>query len=501
MRSSRQAWLTWHGERIHSLRLAVESLCAGLALWVTARLFYVFFTRISFPFDLEWCEGGTLYQAYRVIHGFPLYPQGNVTWAPFPYPPVHTAVLALIGLWHLDFWTGRLLSILMFAFMCAVIFRDIYRHAQRSSFGVTAGALAVATIVCGFPVVGQWYDLVRVDTMMLTLMVMGISSVSRREQSPRNIVISALLLTAAVYTKQTAVFLVLWCCLFAIVRDRRFGLRLSGLTLFFCVSLLALLQWTTHGTFWFWTVAGLQNHTLNTGRLLRGLRIVVRFAPFVVVVPLAAGWLAAKRQLSEKSTLWLGSLLAAIPASLLPFAKVGGYLNNLMPLVVFLGPSTALLAIDAAMRAPLPWSIIARWGTVLGLTTYVGTFHLNWKAFVPSSANRRGAEGLNELVRSLEGGVIVPYFAFLPARNGHYNLHWHRMVVLDAQWRRQPMDEISALYQSGARWVLINSRDGGVLETYVRSQFVLSRRLSSLTSVTTHTGAPAGVDELWENPN
>lgn len=106
MRAAVRPWSHWLGERVHPLRLAIESLCTTWALWPLSVLVYVFFARMFYPIDLEWCEGGALYEAYRLIHGLPLYSRVDPAWAPLPYPPAHTALLALVGVLHLDFGLG-----------------------------------------------------------------------------------------------------------------------------------------------------------------------------------------------------------------------------------------------------------------------------------------------------------------------------------------------------------------------------------------------------------
>jgi len=155
--------------KVHPLRLGLEALSVAWGLWPISVLFYVFCARIGYPMDLEWCEGGLLYQAYRLLHGLPIYVRGDPTWEPWLYPIGHTVALALVGIFHIDFWTGRLVSIFFFCMMCVALFREIYRHIDERTFAIAAGVLAVATIACGFPVVGQWYDLIRVDSMMLAL--------------------------------------------------------------------------------------------------------------------------------------------------------------------------------------------------------------------------------------------------------------------------------------------------------------------------------------------
>jgi hypothetical protein len=497
MRVSVRLWARWLGTRVHPLRLAIEALCASWAMWPLCILAYAFVARMFYPIDLEWCEGGAMYEAHRMLHGLPLYTRANPSWAPLPYPPAHTAVLALLGIVHLDFWVGRLISVAFFGWLCWAVFRELHQHLHRSSFGIAVGLLAVATIGCGYPVVGQWYDLVRVDTMMLALVIVGLSRISEREPSIRNIVVAAICFTAAVYTKQTAAFFVAWACLFAFVREPLIGFKLSALTFGLCLVTLGVLQWTSDGGFWFWTVTGLQNHKIEDARITEGLRTVWEFAPFCVLIPIAALVLAQRKLLSERGVLWTGALFVAVPASLLPYAKAGGYFNNLMPMVVLVGPVAAMLVAEVARRQGY-LAGIARWTLLGGLALFVFNHPLKAADYLPTAKDRQAANELNSLVASLPGGVVAPYLEFLPARNGHGNPHWHSMAVWDSIWRGDPISQVRALQHSKARWALINHNDNGDLGQYIRSNFKLAKRIPESAQIRMITGSGILIDELWD---
>src|SRR5688572_29399899 len=91
-----------------------------------AALAEIFASRLSFAFDVEWMEGGQLYHAYRLLHGMPLFgPPDPAGFVPYGYPPLHPLVLAGVGaVAGVDYWVGRLLSILCFGWACAVLARE-----------------------------------------------------------------------------------------------------------------------------------------------------------------------------------------------------------------------------------------------------------------------------------------------------------------------------------------------------------------------------------------
>ena len=492
-----QVWTCWLGERVHPLRLGIETLSVAWALWPIGILFSVFLARLTYPMDIEWCEGGILYQAYRLIHGLPVYARNDPVWTPWSYPIGHTLVLALVGLFKCDFWSGRLVSIVFFCLLCAALFREVYQHLERSSFGVALGALTVAVIACAYPVVGQWYDLIRVDTMAMSLSVIGIARVYRLGVKWRDTLITAAILTGSIYTKQTSAFFVAWACLFAIAREPRRGLRVSIVTGLLCLAVLGLLQWGTNGSYWFWTVTDLKGQTVEDPRLVDGLRQVWTYAPFVVLFPFAFLLIVLRGLLSSRTLLWTGSLIMAIPATLLPYAKVGGYLNNLIPLIVLLGPVAALMFADVAKGGG--WlGLLARWGAIVGLGLFVWSRPLHPDEYIPTKRDIRAANELNALVASLPGAVVVPDLAFLPARTGHTNPHWYSMAMWCAIWSGRPMNMALAFEKSGARWVIMHSRAGDDFSFYVKRHFQLARKIPDNARVRMITGAGVTLDDLWE---
>ena len=333
--------------------------------------------------------------------------------------------------------------------------------------------------------------------MMLALVFLGIAQISERQAKTRSIILAAAYFSAAIYTKQTAAFFICWACLFAMVREPLVGFKLSAITFGTCLIMLGLLQWTSHGGFWFWTIAGLENHKIDDVRIIEGLRYVWEFARFSSAIPIAVLVLGLKGILSERSVLWTGTLCVAMPASLLPYAKAGGYLNNLMPMVVLVGPVTAFLLADVAKQRG-GWAFVARWGLLSGLSLFVWNHPLKASDYLPTARDWQAAKELNALVASRPGGVVVPYLEFLPARNGQTNSHWHSMVVWDALWRGESMNQIMALHKSKARWVLLHSNDVGDLANYVRSNFGFAERLPDSARVRMITGAGIVIDELWD---
>ena len=479
------------------MRLALELAATVFAVWQIAILYSIFARRLTYPMDLEWMEGGTLLEAQRILHGQPLYEHPVTTWVGYPYPPAHPLLVAIVGWFHLDFWTGRLVSIFFFSLLCVTIYREIHRHLGRSSLGVALGLLTVALIANAYPILGQWYDLIRADVMMIALWAAGTARLLQLNPTRRQTLVTALLYCAAIYSKQTGALFVAWSCLFLLVHSPRNGLRLAAYTGGACLFVLLILQWSTKGAFWFLTVASLGQHEVRDAIVIEGARLVYKYQPFMVLISFILLLVALKRWLSPRSILWAGSFLLAVPGCLIPYGKVGAYLNALIPLVVLTGPALVFVLGDV-MRQQRALATAARWGTLATLGYFVYINPIKSESCLPDAAKWRAANELNTLVASLKGPVVCPYLGFLPGHNGHDNPHWQTMVNWDAIWRGESFDEIAALEHSGAHWVLLHSKDIGSMANYVRRNSRLFMRIPDSARVRMVTGAAVEIDEVWE---
>jgi len=409
------------------------------AAWHVAQLIAIMASRIDLPMDIEWMEGGALYHAYRMLHGETVYGDPRLGFVPFAYPPLHAALLALLGrIVSLDFSSGRALSIFFFAGMLAVCTWEVLSHAPRRGTALLGVVALLGYVGASVPLVLSWYDLVRNDCPALAFPMLAAACVSGRLSLGR-IVACAVLLSLAFYTKQTAIFFMGFVGAAVFLRSQRLGLLLGCVTGLLCAATLVGLQWMSDGWYLRW-ISVLNTHPVSAWRLWVGLRMVLEFAPFLPGVAVLAGWLRWRGRLSTRSLVWLAIFAAALPASLIPFAKLGGFNNNLIPLVVVGGLTSTLVVLDGfdalaahARRtaAPRLERAVAA-GLVLGGAMFFFVNRYDARAFMPSPALRAKVAELNELVASLEGSVVMPSHPFIPVRNGKTNEQMHVMAWWDA---------------------------------------------------------------------
>ncbi|MBW2454096.1 MAG: hypothetical protein JRI68_06285, partial [Deltaproteobacteria bacterium] len=408
----------------------------ALAGWHVIQLTRTFAGRLAYPMELEWMEGGQLYHAYRLLHGLPLYGPCVDGFIPFPYPPVHSVVVAGVGaVVGLDFWVARLVSVSAFTIACAVLCREVaqtWRHGARRWMMVL---LAAGALAGSFPYTGAWYDLVRVDSVFIAFLFGG-AAVSlppgqdgavRRRPSPLRIAVCAGLLCGALFSKQTAVFFLPWICLFAIWRDWRSGLWLTGAVATLSLAVLGLLQWSSDGLFWTFMVGVMSRHELIIYQTITSALRILMLEPYLPLIGLLALWLWRKGKLRTRVAFWTGMLAAALVASLVTTSKTAAASNNLMTGVLLGGPVALMVVHD--LLAAMPRRHLARWLSATGLTV-VALMLFQAQVFrpdmyVPPPHRWAAARAFNELVASLEGGVVIPAHSFAAIRHGNQNGQMH----------------------------------------------------------------------------
>jgi hypothetical protein len=417
--------------------------------------------------DLEWLEGHTLYMALRFMRGEPVYVPLDSGYLPFPYPPLYHGVVGVLGhLAGLDYAVGRAVSALCFMLAVATLAHQAWEHAGGGGAGAVWALVVAAGCCAGFPAVGGWYDLARIDTMAATWPVLaGALLAAQRLGTPR-VLAAAALMTAALYTKQNAILYVAWMHVFVFARDRRRAVLMGLATGYLGLVLFLWMQATTGGWFRYWLFA-MGDQQVVASRAREGLGIVLGYAPYLPALPVLAAVLAWRRRLSARSVLWCGMLATGGAGGLMAYLVPAGYLNNLIPLCLLAAPVAALLAIDALRSTGrAAWAQPAVWGLAVA---WLGGARYDPEAFVPPAGQWAAARALTEEIRALPGGVLVPNHPFQVVRAGKDTPQFHTMTYWDA-WsgRRLGLDLMSYVEASGARWVMLHGGEGLVREQMYR---------------------------------
>lgn len=457
-------------------------LCVVPGLLHVIVLCRVVFLRLGHQVDLEWMEGGMLYESTRLLEGLPLYAAPGGPYLPFPYPIGHPALLAGLGaVFGVSHFLGRAVSFLWTVVASAVLAWQVYRHylavgaAAGQRGALIAAALALGSIAAGYAVVDGWYDLVRVDTMAMGLLVCGAAYSLRvggqpgeqrrgqRRGQRGTLLVTAALLCAALLTKQSTLPGVGWVLLCALLRSRRAGAQLAALTVAFSAGAIGSLQLVTDGHYWFYTVTLLSEHSLSGGRFREAHRILLDFAPYGPLVIIFGGVLALRRRLTPRALLWGGLFAIGWAFGLASFAKVGGYHNNLLPAVWLAGPAFLLVGADVLAFVGERRDGVLRWGALCSVALLLATRPLPLDYLVTSDGSER-ARSLRAYVSELPGTVLIPLAPQLAHELGKGVHQLHLEALYDFHWAdRSAGNPMSAhLRAFRPNYVLLDGREPGI---------------------------------------
>jgi len=299
-------------------------------LLLTLGLFIMHGARsIAFPYPLDYGEGPLLDQALRLADGNNIYDKdlGHAPHTVSNYPPLFiAAVAAATPLFGAAYWYGRTLSLLCVLLAAAACGCVVFRLTHRR-----LPALATAGCLLAMPYVGFWSALFRIDSMALALSLTALALLPDRSDQKRRLLLVALLLTCAVFTRQSyllAAPLAAVSTLASARQTRRMALQLCGLLALLGGGGLLAMQWLTDGGFWLHVVTANIN-AFSLSRSMRYLREIGLLMPCFVALPLLALW-SARTQ--PRARVLIGVYAGGALVSAMTVGKLGSNVNYLLEL-------------------------------------------------------------------------------------------------------------------------------------------------------------------------
>ena len=428
-------------------------------------LLYAMLSRVGYPYDLEWMEGGLLGHAARLSEHQGIYVEPSLDFIPYLYTPLYPALIALLSsLFGISYTVGRVISVLslvaLLGFAVGAISRE--RETHRAA-AWTGAALACGLIAATYPWVEGWYDLVRADSLFVAMIVGGLLALRAWARVPglagrRRIGTAAAILALSFFCKQTGVFYVAaGGAALLVLNWRRLPLYcgVAGV-----VGLGGTWLFNRASDGWFWTYAFEihQAHDFSRDRFVESFgHILWRFP--VMTVTIAAGLLAvaaAARALGRRSP-GSGALLYWSPLFALSvlvgaigwgteFAHFNAFIPAMVTGAISAGAAVPALAGAAtALPRQTAWTASAA-GLLAGIALGAQLLTAWWQPdrFVPGDRDRAAGDALIEHLRTVEGDVFMPYHPWYPVLAGK-PLHTHRMGLIDvSQGKRMTLEQRQA---------------------------------------------------------
>jgi len=444
-------------------KLALGVLFLPVA-WHVCTLGHILWVRFPCPLDLEYLEGAHVYHAWRLAHRLPLYVDPSAGFATFPYPPLYWVALeGAAALFGFTDQAGRAVSIASLLVAVAILGWQVARAAPSRLVGALLAGIAVAGICAGYPASDGSYDWVRSDTLAMLLVVVAAAVARDGRMPPARALTTGLALALSIYTKQSGVVFALWLVAFAFWRDRAGGLRLAAVVFILCVVPFGVLEATTHGWFLTWLLYPSHQPLKPWWVAFGALGGVVLRAPFLLLLPWLVTALRRRGWLRPTTALWSGLLLASVAGGALAAVKEFCVGNMWIPELLLAWPAALMLAGDwltaSSQEAGPPGRLLtcalAASGALLLALMYDAS------QFVPGRDRWQAARRLDDVVRGLDGGVVVTTAPMVGVLAGGPAQQPILATYEDARSGGMSTDYVAALVASGARWVLTTDRYAG----------------------------------------
>ncbi|UCH35438.1 MAG: glycosyltransferase family 39 protein [Armatimonadota bacterium] len=405
---------------------------------------------ITCPYEIEYGEGIVLQNAVNIAHGRTLYTDYHrYPYVVATYPPVYP-LLTSTGIWlfGVSFAFGRAVSALA-ALATAVLIWLILRRSVRARWA----AAAAAAFFLAAPITCWWGVVMRVDMMAVFL---GIASLYCVARGGRSLVVAAVLMTLAIYTRQSEVaplaagVTYLWW-----IGQRRNAVLLGTSCVTAVLALFAALQVTSHG--WFFQHIVVANRNLWELRYLVSLwRSTFLSCPF----PFAAGVLGAATALvPDRVSGSHADRRAGQPTRLLVLyfvfamlvSATGGKIGATVNYMVEPLAASCLMcgvAIDRLAQRRQKWQGEAAWAALWLALIGSLVFPLIAPEMGPKVGDRhwrqdtvRGGAAAVSLIRHARGDILSEDTGLLPITGRPILLDPHKMTSMfrDGNWSQRQL--------------------------------------------------------------
>jgi hypothetical protein len=421
--------------------------------------------RLRYPYDLEWMEGGQLVHSYEILAGRFPYRAPSADHIAFPYQPLYAVIVAGFGaIFGLSLPLARAISIACTLACAALVAGAVGKETGSRRMALLAGAMVLSL----YRVTGFWFDLARVDSLFMALLVGGLYAAKYIERPWPACLTSVALMVLAYKTKQLAL------PFFALVPpllDAKAPRGRRAAVAFVVIAALALAldfvaeQRASDGWFSFYVNQLPRGQPYLPREFFRFWLVLLGDVPLLVLLARAGVGVARSdgvgdgvRRGSWRARLcdtWTLALLLGLAATLVAWPRPGGAANNLMttyiPAVVpaFVGLHRLGQRLGDGGRALLGLALAAQFA---------------WLAYdptkqIPGADDYEAGRRLVEVLRAAPGPVLVPdrpWFAVLAGKapSYHANSYWemtfqHRPDLMPEDLRRRLADGYYTLVVDG----------------------------------------------------
>lgn len=440
---------------------------------------------LVYPYDWEPSESDHIYYATRLLRGETLYKDFNT----FPllgigYPPGYHLLLTVpVKFFGANMFTGRIFALVIAAVLSLLIYKAIRAETDSRLLGA-----AMALSLFAYGPISLWLATIRMETLYVALAVAGMYLISKHERGRKYLVLAAVCLAYAFFTKQVALFALGAAVLF-LLAERKYKQALEVI-LYFAILIIPLTLALDHFTSGWYSkhLFGFHMHRnfswLRKSFLLR----LVRASP----VLLAAACFEIVHELrTRRLSAWTCYLFGSLSVAFLIFFD-GAAENYFIPLfsglliVAGLGLARVVSSTDTSrLKSWVYLLLIFQLGTFSGAGFYLKG---------PTLEDRVGLDVVARMVRTSTSPVLVDRMSSLVIGTQHDDYFVEPVLLmylyLSNNW--SPDVIVSA----------VNERRFSLICMFEKSQFVppvqeaIRKNYVALSSIPVRTCEPQSNNSL-----
>lgn len=403
-----------------------RGLAAALASILLGLLAYAFIRRIPYPFGLEWMEGAMVDHVARIANGQRVYVPPTLEFVPFIYPPLYYVVSASVAkVTGVGFLPLRLVSALAALASLGLVYAFVSRETKQRFAALCAAGLMAGT----YPLSGFWLDLGRVDSLLLCLLLCA-AYVVRFGTGWKATLGAALLVTAAFFTKQVGLTMVLPFAFYLSWVDRRRAVGFVVAVAILVLGTSVVVDSLHQGWFGYYTHRVVGGHEMVWREGPGFVRGEVLMACGLALALSLVFWVWGHPRANPRARLFYGTTLAGVVAvALAGRMHTGGWINALIPAHAGIAVVFGLGLGSCLAESPKRDRRLRVFGLALA-SLQLATLLYDPSPAVPTEADRLAGRAWLEEVRAVPGPVWTPHHGHLPTLAGKAS-HAHLMAVLD----------------------------------------------------------------------
>jgi hypothetical protein len=418
--------------------------------------------RFQYPFALEWMEGQSLIQVNRIINNLPLYSKPSIYYIPFIYTPLYFYISALFSnIFGLCFTVLRMISLFSTLGTSVLVFLLVNHERKNLLISIISSGLFLSL----FKITGFWFDIARVDSLLLFLIFAGYYCL--RLNSNKMLFISGILFSLAIYTKQTAIIAVIFILLHQLIKDKRHFIKLALVIFLTCTLLFILFEFSSHGWFSYIIFNKASTYSINFGDLLHLVLQILLPLKFILFPFFYYFFINIRRGNKKELFFYTMMIMGLFCLTTIHFLS-GGYDNVLLP---FYGGVTVIVCIgmvdllDDLRKITNSYSIplYAIVNLILIIFLVENTFLINKQ--IPSDRDLLIGKNLVLEIQDTKGEVYLSSSSYLNlyCKKQTY-AHWISMMEFLGEFGGKPSNEGLKLLSDLKEMIKVKKFDLAILD-------------------------------------